>query len=44
MVCLDLNHPEIMDFINWKMEEEKKVGALMQLVIQAIMKAKHTKQ
>jgi ribonucleoside-diphosphate reductase alpha chain len=29
MVCLDLDHPEIMDFINWKMEEEKKVGALI---------------
>jgi ribonucleoside-diphosphate reductase alpha chain len=24
MVCLDLDHPEIMDFINWKMKEEKK--------------------
>lgn len=29
MVCLDLDHPEIMKFINWKMEEEKKVGALI---------------
>jgi ribonucleoside-diphosphate reductase alpha chain len=29
MVCLDLDHPEVMDFINWKMEEEKKVGALI---------------
>jgi len=29
MVCLDLDHPEIVDFINWKMEEEKKVGALI---------------
>jgi len=29
MVCLDLDHPEIMDFINWKMEEEKKVAALI---------------
>jgi ribonucleoside-diphosphate reductase alpha chain len=29
MVCLDLDHPEIMSFINWKMEEEKKVGALV---------------
>jgi len=29
MVCLDLDHPEILDFINWKMEEEKKVGALI---------------
>ncbi len=29
MVCLDLDHPEVMGFINWKMEEEKKVGALI---------------
>jgi ribonucleoside-diphosphate reductase alpha chain len=29
MVCLDLDHPEIMSFINWKQEEEKKVGALI---------------
>ncbi len=30
MVCLDLDHPEIVDFVNWKVEEEKKVGALIQ--------------
>lgn len=29
MVCLDLDHPEIMDFINWKKNEEKKVAALI---------------
>lgn len=29
MVCLDLDHPEVMSFINWKMEEEKKVAALI---------------
>src|SRR6476620_2374021 len=29
MVCLDLDHPEVMRFINWKVEEEKKVGALI---------------
>ncbi len=29
MVCLDLDHPEIIDFINWKVEEEKKVKALV---------------
>lgn len=29
MVCLDLDHPEVMEFINWKVEEEKKVGALI---------------
>ncbi len=29
MVCLDMDHPEILDFINWKVREEKKVAALM---------------
>ena len=29
MVCLDLDHPEIVDFIDWKVDEEKKVGALI---------------
>ncbi len=29
MCCLDLDHPEIMDFINWKVREEKKVAALI---------------
>jgi ribonucleoside-diphosphate reductase alpha chain len=29
MVCLDLDHPEVLDFINWKVEEEKKVAALI---------------
>ncbi|MGZ8556838.1 MAG: vitamin B12-dependent ribonucleotide reductase [Chitinophagaceae bacterium] len=29
MVCLDLDHPEITEFINWKVEEEKKVAALI---------------
>ena len=29
MVCLDIDHPEILDFINWKVEEEKKVAALI---------------
>jgi ribonucleoside-diphosphate reductase alpha chain len=29
MVCLDLDHPEIVEFVNWKMEEEKKVSALI---------------
>jgi ribonucleoside-diphosphate reductase alpha chain len=29
MVCLDLDHPEVMSFINWKQEEEKKVAALI---------------
>ena len=29
MVCLDLDHPEIMEFINWKVKEEDKVAALI---------------
>ena len=28
MVCLDLDHPEIEQFIDWKMKEEDKVAAL----------------
>lgn len=29
MVCLDLDHPEAMEFIEWKKNEEKKVAALI---------------
>ena len=29
MVCLDMDHPEIVEFINWKANEEKKVAALI---------------
>lgn len=29
MVCLDLDHPEIESFINWKVNEEQKVSALV---------------
>lgn len=29
MVCLDIDHPEVIDFINWKSEEEKKAQALI---------------
>lgn len=29
MVCLDMEHPDIIDFINWKVTEEKKVAALV---------------
>jgi ribonucleoside-diphosphate reductase alpha chain len=29
MVCLDMDHPEIQDFIGWKMREEKKAHALI---------------
>ncbi|HQP34056.1 MAG TPA: vitamin B12-dependent ribonucleotide reductase, partial [Polyangiaceae bacterium] len=29
MVCLDMDHPEIVDFIEWKVREEKKARALI---------------
>lgn len=29
MVCLDLDHPEIEEFISWKKNEEKKVAAMI---------------
>jgi ribonucleoside-diphosphate reductase alpha chain len=29
MVCLDMDHPEIVDFITWKVREEKKAQALI---------------
>ena len=30
MVCLDMDHPEIIDFIEWKVREEKKARALIE--------------
>lgn len=30
MVCLDMDHPEIVDFIEWKTKEEKKAHALIE--------------
>jgi ribonucleoside-diphosphate reductase alpha chain len=30
MVILDVDHPEVEDFINWKVEEERKVSALIE--------------
>lgn len=29
MVCLDLDHPDILDFVEWKAREERKVAALV---------------
>src|SRR5436853_6090918 len=29
MVCLDLDHPEIVEFVTWKTTEQEKVGALI---------------
>ena len=30
MVCLDMDHPDILDFVNWKVREEIKVAALVE--------------
>jgi len=30
MVCLDLDHPDIREFVNWKVREEIKVAALVE--------------
>lgn len=29
MVCLDIDHPEVLDFIDWKVKEEKKAAVLI---------------
>jgi len=29
MVCLDLDHPDVLNFVNWKVTEEQKVAALV---------------
>ncbi len=29
MVCLDMDHPEIVDFVQWKVQEEEKARALI---------------
>ncbi|MBS1717764.1 MAG: vitamin B12-dependent ribonucleotide reductase [Armatimonadetes bacterium] len=29
MVCLDVDHPDVMEFVNWKVKEEQKVAALV---------------
>ncbi len=47
MVCLDLDHPDIEQFINWKVREEQKVSDLVtgsitcEKHLNAIMKAAH---
>jgi ribonucleoside-diphosphate reductase alpha chain len=30
MVCLDMDHPDILDFVNWKVREEIKVQAMVE--------------
>jgi ribonucleoside-diphosphate reductase alpha chain len=48
MVCLDIDHPDVSLFINWKMVEEQKVAALVagsrlhNQHLNAIMRACHT--
>ncbi len=48
MVCLDVDHPDIEAFVNWKVKEEQKVAALVtgsvlnNKHINAIIKACHT--
>lgn len=48
MVCLDVDHPDIREFINWKVYEEQKVASLVtgslvnQRHLNAVMKACHT--
>lgn len=45
MVCLDLDHPDIEKFIDWKVEEEQKVASLvagskaMEVNLNAVLKA-----
>ena len=47
MVVLDLDHPDIEEFVNWKVVEEQKVAALVagsQLLnkhLNAVLKAVH---
>ncbi len=36
MVVLDMDHPEIEEFINWKVEEEKKVAQKCNLCVESI--------
>ena len=50
MVCLDIDHPDIEEFINWKLHEEQKVAALvagsksLKQHLQAIFEACKTNQ
>jgi ribonucleoside-diphosphate reductase alpha chain len=48
MVCLDLDHPDIESFVNWKVIEEQKVAALvtgsrlLERHLDAVMSSVHT--
>lgn len=47
MVCLDIDHPDVENFIGWKVEEEQKVAALVsgskatEAALNAVMEACH---
>ena len=47
MVCLDIDHPDIEEFVNWKVREEQKVAALvagsqaLEKSLNAVFKACH---
>src|SRR5690606_10011223 len=50
MVCLDADHPDIFEFVNWKVTEENKVAALvagskaMEINLNKIVKAYHNEE
>ena len=50
MVCLDIDHPDVEDFINWKVVEEQKVASLVagsklcELHLNAILKAANSSE
>lgn len=50
MVCLDLDHPDIEEFVTWKVTEEQKVAALVagsklaNRTLNAVMKACHSEE
>ncbi len=50
MVCLDMDHPDIEEFINWKVNEEQKVvslvtgSAIANRCLNVIMQAAHSSQ
>src|SRR5213075_1783823 len=42
MVVLDLDHPDIEEFVNWKVTEEQKVASLLSRHLNAVLKACHS--
>ena len=39
MVCLDMDHPDIQDFVNWKVREEIKVQAMVEVNVLLLAEA-----